>query len=323
MSWYQTLSWLEIIFVTIFILLYVGYIIRIKKLALYFKQKANTVYFKLGLRSFYFILLLVALLGPSFGAMTKEIKTLGKDIFILVDLSASMDANDVSPSRLEKIKFELNQLIPALNADRIGLITFTSEAYLQCPLTYDESALLLFTRILNTQQLPVGGANYFLPLEMALQRFQNRIKNPLEQNKARVVLLISDGEDFSPNLGPLLQRMVNNNIQVFTLGVGTQNGSSIPVGKSYKKDDNGNLVISHLQPDRLKDIARIAGGQYYEVNEKVNQTEKLLQEINNLLGTHRETRSIDITANKYMYPLLLALLLIVADVLITVAVIKI
>ncbi|PIQ21421.1 MAG: aerotolerance regulator BatB [Cytophagales bacterium CG18_big_fil_WC_8_21_14_2_50_42_9] len=323
MSWYQSLSWLEIIFGTIFLLLYAGYIYRIKRLALYFKQNAHAVWIKFTIRSIYFFLLLVALLGPSFGATKKEILTTGKDVFVLVDLTSSMNTKDVAPSRLEKVKYELAQVIPALNADRVGLIVFSSEAFLQCPLTYDLEALQLYNRLLQTNQVPEAGANFRPALQLALDKFTTNSPAAPAMEKANFVLLFSDGEAFGEDVRPVLQRLHQNNIRVFTVGIGSEEGGLVPMGNNFKRDQNGERVTSRLQPASLKEIAYKTGGEYFTLNNQVNELTLLEKTINNAAAEQRESKTIDITANKYKYPLLLALLLIVIDALLTVTVIKI
>jgi len=323
MSWYQSLSWLEIIFGTIFLLLYAGYIYRIKRLAQYFKQNAHTVWIKFSIRVIYFLLLIIALLGPSFGAMQKEIRTTGKDIFVLIDLTASMNTKDVAPSRLEKLKFELGQVLPNLNADRIGLIVFSNDAVLQCPLTYDLEAIKLYNRLLQTNQVPEAGADFRPALQLALEKFTaSRAAGPAAE-KANFIVLFSDGEAFGEDVRPVLQRLNRNNIRVFTVGIGSEEGGLVPAGKSFKKDRNGERVTSRLQPAILKEIARKTNGQYFSLNNQVNELTLLEKNINNATAEQHETQTIDVTANKYKYPLLLALLLIVIDALITVTVIKI
>jgi Ca-activated chloride channel family protein len=254
--------------------------------------------------------------------MKKEIQTTGKDVFILLDLSPSMNTRDVAPSRLERIKYELTQLIPTLNADRVGLITFTSEAFLQCPLTYDQSAFFLYSRMLQTNLAPAAGANFRPAFELALQKFKENTNPSQETEKAKIILLISDGEDFGESIEPVLQSLYNQRIRVFTLGIGSEEGGPVPVGKTFKKNREGERVISRLQPGRLSEIAFKTNGQYFEINNQVNQTEQLLRIINNIEGEKHETQTIDISANKYIYPLLAALVLIVLDILLTVTVIK-
>ncbi|GEO05367.1 aerotolerance regulator BatB [Adhaeribacter aerolatus] len=323
MNWYQSLSWLEIIFGTLFLLLYGTYVYRIKKLARYFKQGAHWLWIKFGLRSVYFLLLLIAVLGPSFGAMKKEIKTIGKDIFLLVDLSASMNTRDIPPSRLEKIKYELAQAIPAFDADRIGLIIFTADAVVQCPLTFDLDALLLYNRLLNTNQAPASGTNYEPALQLALQKLEEAPDGNNISPKARLIMLVSDGENFGEDVRVTLQRLRNRQIKVFTLGVGTEAGGLVPEGQSFKRDQNGERVTSRLNDEPLREIARRTNGGYFEITNEKNNIAELIRAVNLVEGETQEAKTIDITANKYMYPLFLALILIVADVLITVNVIRI
>jgi Ca-activated chloride channel family protein len=182
--------------------------------------------------------------------------------------------------------------------------------------------LLLYTRLLTTKLVPEAAANFLPPLELAYEKFGGRQPSPAETNKAQVVLLVSDGEDFSPDVRPVLQRLARNNIRVFTVGLGSEEGGPIPVGKSYKLDKNGTRVTSRLHADRLKEIAAKTGGQYFEINNQENQSSQLVRLINNIEGEKRESRTIDITANKYIYPLLAALVLIALDILLTVTVIK-
>lgn len=323
MNWYQSLSWLEIFFGTLFLLLYGGYVYRIKKVTNYFNHGAHWLWVKFVIRTIYFFLLLVAVLGPSFGAMKKEIKTIGKDIFLLVDLSASMNTRDVLPSRLEKLKYELAQAVPAFDADRIGLIKFTSEAVVQCPLTFDLDALLLYNRLLQTNQAAGAGTNYGPALEMALRKFKE-IPDSASNNhqKARLVLLMSDGENFGEDVRVILQRLRNRQIKVFTLGVGTEAGGPVPAGNGFKKDMNGQRVTSRLHDEPLREIARRTNGSYFEITNTRNEIIELVRAINLVEGQTQEAKTIDITANKYMYPLFFALILIVADILITVNVIK-
>jgi len=323
MNWYQPLSWLEILFLTLFLLLYGGYIFRIKKAAAYFKQAAHNIWIKFALRSVYFGLLLLAVLGPSFGAMKKEINTIGKDIFILVDLSASMNTRDIAPSRLERAKYELAQMVPAFDADRTGLIIFTSEAVVQCPLTFDQDAWLLYNQLLNTNQAPGTGTNYQPALELARQKLEESALADSAGTKARLILLLSDGENFGEDVRQTLRRLRSAQIRVFTLGIGTGEGGFIPVGRSFKKDRKGQSITSRLNPEPLLELARETNAQYFEITDRKNETEGIIRAINLIEGEARATRTIDITANKYMYPLFLALILIVADILITVNIIKI
>ena len=137
MAWFRSFSWVEIAFVAAFILFYGLYLVRMIRISRVLKSSLSAVFVKLALRTALFALLIVAYLGPSFGEAKREVQSVGKDIMICVDLSKSMDAFDIQPSRLEKIKFEMKKLVESFNSDRLGIIIFSSEAFMQCPLTYD------------------------------------------------------------------------------------------------------------------------------------------------------------------------------------------
>lgn len=323
MTWYQTITILEILFGSLFFVLYIGYLLRVRKVAAFFKQRPHVVWFKFVLRHVYLVLIIIAILGPSFGAMKKEIKTIGKDLYIAVDLSQSMNATDVQPSRLEKAKHEIQRLITRFNSDKIGLIVFSNEAYLHSPLTYDQNALQLYTRTLRTSLLPYSGTDYAPVLQLTLDKFNNGTQAKAEEQKAKVLVLISDGEEFGGNVEQLAERLREQNVRVYTLGIGTLEGGRIPVGRTYKRDKQGRTVTTTLNPGPLTQLAELTDGQYFEVNNRVSEVSRLISAINNIEGELRESKTIDVTANKYIYPLALALVLILMDVLISVKVIRI
>jgi Ca-activated chloride channel homolog len=318
MTWYQSLSFSEYLFIGLFLLLYLSYITRTIQLAKRLQTSARSVTLKFLLRSFYFALIVTALLGPSFGASKKEIKAVGKDIYIAVDLSQSMDAPDIQPSRLERIKFELQNLTSAFHSDRIGLIIFSSEAFMQCPLTYDQSALSLFIQTLSTKLVPNGGTDFGPPLQMALEHHLDE-ENTSSQNHAKIILLISDGEDFGEETGDVISDIESNGIRLFTLGVGTPEGSRIPIAKGgFKKDREGMTVVTRLNSTDLQKLAKKAEGDYFEINNRKSDIPRLINSISSIEGQLRDKREIDVSANKYYYFLIVALGLIVLDTLITV-----
>src|SRR6478609_7225379 len=206
-----------------------------------------TIFFKLMVRTVIFALLIIAFLGPSFGDSKKEIKSVGKDIMICVDLSKSMDAFDVQPTRLEKVKYEMKRVVEAFNSDRVGVIIFSSEAFMQCPLTYDQNALNLFIETMNTSLVPSSGTDFAPPLRMALNKLQDQ-EGPSNQQKSKVIVLISDGEDFGEETNEIAKEIEDKEIKLFTLGVGTEKGSQIYSGRSYKTDRQGNAVVTKLNP---------------------------------------------------------------------------
>lgn len=317
MTWYKALSTTEYLLIFVFAGLYIVYIFRMVKIASLLKTGYNNIFIKLSLRTIYFALFIIALLGPSFGVNKKEIKTVGKDIFFAIDLSESMNAEDIAPSRLRKVKFELKKLAEAFSADKMGLIIFSSEAFIQCPLTYDQSALNLFIETLSTELVPNSGTDFAPPLEMASSKFQLDQENPTQQ-KSKIIVLISDGEDFGDESTDVAKELESYGIKVFTLGVGTEEGARIPGENGFKRDDKGNLVITELNPDALERIASITNAEYFELSDDKNEISKLINTINSIEGELKGTRTIDITTNKYYYFLSLAFLLLVIDVLISV-----
>jgi len=321
MKWVYGLSAFELVISLFFVLLYVLFLARVvyttKKLGLPFRR----VVIKTIIRTLYFGLIVTALLGPSFGDTSREIKTVGKDLFICIDLSQSMNASDVQPSRLSKVKFELKNIVEAFSSDRIGLIMFSSEAYLQCPLTYDNNALNLFIQTLNTEMVPNYGTDFGPPLEMALNKLTDE-DTILTRSKAKIVILISDGEDFGDNTKQVASELEDAGISLFTLGVGTKKGSKIPVRSGFKTDRAGKDVVSKLNSSSLEDLADNTDGEYFEINESRNDTKRLIGAINGVEGELREAKKVDATQNRYFYFLGAALLLMLVDVLFSVRLIK-
>ncbi len=322
MNWYREIGITEFVFIAAFLLLYVLYVARVIHIARQLKTSFTTIFFKLGIRTVYFALFIVALLGPSFGGGKKEVKSVGKDIMICVDLSKSMDAFDIQPTRLEKTKFELKRLISSFSSDRIGVIIFGSEAFMQCPLTYDQNALSLFIETMNTGLVPASGTDFGPPLRMALQKMTDEeVKSG--QTKSKVILLISDGEDFGEETRDVIKDIEDRDIKLFTLGIGTQQGGNIQATNGLKRDREGNVVVTKLNSSSLKDIANKTNGQYFEINETKNDVARLINTIGKIEGELRDARFIDVTANKYYYFLSVAALLLLVDILFNVKTIRI
>lgn len=315
MTWYRSFSGFEFIVIGLFAILYLAYIYRMVRIGKILKINYRTLVVKTILRSLYFLLFVVALLGPSFGDTSREVKAIGKDIMICVDLSESMNAQDIQPTRLEKVKFELKNLIDAFNSDRIGLIIFSSESFMQCPLTYDQGALNLFTETLGTNLVPNAGTDFGPPIEMALEKLSGEEASSMEQ-KSKIIILISDGEDFGENTLNSIARLEEAGIKLFTLGVGTESGSKIRTNYGFKTDNTGREVVSRLNSKDLKALAIKTGGKYFEINENSNDIERLINAVNAIEGELKDARMVDVSANKYYYFVALALMLACFDFLI-------
>ena len=303
--------------IALFVALYVLYILRVIRIGRSLNTPYGTVFIKLALRTIFFALLLIAFLGPSYGDSRREVRSVGKDIMMCVDLSKSMDAFDVQPSRLEKIKFEMKRIVEAFSSDRIGIIIFSSEAFMQCPLTYDQNALNLFIETMNTGLVPSSGTDFGPPLRMALNKLDDQ-EGPSSTQKSKVIILISDGEDFGDETSDIAKSIEDRDIKLFTLGIGTEAGSPIGTQRGYKTDKFGKTVVSKINPASLKSLANQTGGQYFEINDSRNEVSKLINTINKIEGQLRDARFVDVSANRYYYFLLGALILLAFDILVNV-----
>jgi Ca-activated chloride channel family protein len=216
----------------------------------------------------------------------------------------------------------MKRIVNAFNSDRVGVIIFSSEAFMQCPLTFDQNALNLFIETMNTGLVPGGGTDFGPPLQMALKKLSDA-ENSITQPKSKVIILISDGEDFGEETDDALSEVEQNNIKLFTLGIGTEKGGNIATGNGIKLDKSGQAVVTKLNSSSLKELAQKTGGQYHEINEERNDVPRLIQAVSKIEGQFRDARTIDVSANKYFYFLLAALVLLVADVLINIRTVRI
>jgi len=322
--WYRGIGLTEIVFIAGFLALYALYLVRVIRIAKTLRTPYSNVFAKLLFRTLYFALFIVAVMGPSFGGSKKEVKSMGKDIVICVDLSKSMDAFDVQPSRLEKVKFELKKVVSAFNSDRIGIVIFSSEAFMQCPLTYDQNALNLFIETMNTGLVPASGTDFGPPLKLALQKLEDDDKpGSTERSKSKVIILISDGEDFGEATKEVAQEIEKRDVKLFTLGVGTEKGGNIYNGNTLKTNRQGLIVLTKLNPDGLISLAKNTGGQYFEINESKNDISRLINTIDKIEGEMRDARFVDVTANKFFYFLLAAAFLFLLDILINIPTVRI
>jgi Ca-activated chloride channel family protein len=317
----RNFGWVEAILLGLFVVAYGIYLWRIIRISRALHAPAYTIIFKLALRLVAVALIIISILGPTYGDSKKEIKSVGKDIMMCVDLSKSMDAFDIQPTRLEKIKFELKKIVAAFNSDRLGLVIFSSEAFMQCPLTYDQNALNLFIETMNTNLVPASGTDFGPPLKMALTKMTD--ESDEGNQKSKVIVLISDGEDFGEETDEIARQVEDDGIRLFALGVGTEQGSQIAASKGFRTDQKGNVVVTKLNPASLKDLANKTDGQYFEINESRNDVNRLINAINKIEGQMRDARLVDVSSNRYFYFLLAALILLVFDVMVSVRTVRI
>ncbi|NML65160.1 VWA domain-containing protein [Hymenobacter sp. RP-2-7] len=306
------------------LLLLVLQVARTRRLGQRLGLGAGRLAWKLPLRLVAGGLLLLAWLGPALGVRQQAIRTSGQDVWLLVDVSRSMDAADVAPTRLLRTQAALTELVAAFPADRLGLVVFGAEAFVQCPLTYDQPALQTFINTLSTRLVPPGPTTLRAPLQLLLARLSTPPAGVAPRAVAAVVL--SDGEDFGENLEPVLQALGRTGARVYTVGVGTAQGAPVPAPGNKKAllNAKGRPVISHLGEAPLLQVAAQTGGQYVPLNNRENGLPTLLADLRTLppAANAAATRTVAVADNRYRYPLGIALALLLLDSLLTVRVLR-
>ena len=259
------------------------------------------------------IFILLASVGPQIGMKLTELTRQGVDIFILLDTSTSMNAVDVKPSRMEKAKHELGRLLNNLEGDRAGLIAFAGSAHLHCPLTEDYSATRLFLNMMDTDLITTQGTDLAAAIQLALDHVEE------DDEKFKVFVLVSDGEDHQGEVITLVEQARDLGIIIHTLGVGTPAGGPIPIYDDkgnrieFKKNRSGQVVTSTLNESTLDEIARITGGIYIRVENRVNAITPLLNEINQMEKRELKSHVFSQYEDRYQVFLIIGLLLFLAE----------
>ncbi|MFA4988073.1 MAG: VWA domain-containing protein [Candidatus Omnitrophota bacterium] len=206
-------------------------------------------------------LILFSLMRPQWGFHWEEVKRKGVDILIALDTSKSMLAEDVKPSRFERSKLAIRDLVRGLRGDRIGLIAFSGSAFLQCPLTLDYGGFLLSLDNTGIDTIPKGGTSITSAIREAIKSYEGG------QKKYKTLVIITDGEDHEGDAGQAAEEAKKEGITIFCIGIGTKEGDIIPITdesgqKGYLKDSRGNVVKSRLDETSLQKVALETGGVY-------------------------------------------------------------
>lgn len=269
------------------------------------------------------MMLILALMGPLLGERIREVKRQGVDVIIALDVSNSMNAQDVLPSRIEKAKYEIRNFVTALKGDRVGLIVFENDAFLQCPLTSDYSAINLYLDAIVTGYLPRPGTNLAAPLESATSAFERTLsidKSESESSKNRVLVIVSDGEDNEGDYEQTIQKAKDAGVKVYSVGIGTEAGAPIPIldrsGKitDFKRDPNGNVISSKLNEVSLAKIARDTDGEYFRITSGYSDFFKINDQISKMKKTDFKSEEVVDLDNKFQYPLGLGLVLLLIEI---------
>ena len=223
-------------------------------------------FLKLLILTLCILFLIFGLVNPKIGTELETVKREGVDIVFVVDVSKSMLAEDIAPNRLEKSKRLVSAIINQLVSDRVGIIAYAAQAIPQLPITTDYGAAKMFLQSLNTDMLSSQGTAVDSALDLSRTYFND------EDQTNRVVFLISDGEDHSDEAEKAAIRANELGVKIFTFGVGTESGAPIPIKRNgivetYKKDLEGNVVITKKNPAILKAISEVSNGAYYDGND--------------------------------------------------------
>ena len=208
-----------------------------------------------------FLFLVLALVNPKIGTKLETVRSQGVDIVFAVDVSKSMLAEDIAPNRIEKSKQLVTQIINSLGSDRVGIIAYAGKAFPQLPITTDYAASKMFLQNMNTDMMTSQGTAIREAIELAKTYYDD------EEQTNRILVIISDGEDHEGDAAEIAEEANDQGIRIFTIGVGNESGGPIPIKRNgvilnYKKDRNGETVITKLNEDTLKEIAREANGVY-------------------------------------------------------------
>ncbi|MFB6258992.1 MAG: VWA domain-containing protein [Flavobacteriales bacterium] len=256
-----------------------------------------------GLFRFGLGLLLLALADPQVGTKKEEGKTKGFDLMVCLDLSNSMKAEDIRPSRLEKAKRALEKLLDKLHGDRIGMVVFAGEPYVQLPITSDLSAARIFLSNISTDIVPVQGTSVGAAIDLARRSFDKKAATK------KAIIVISDGENHQDDPVKAAKRAAEKGIVVHTVGMGTPEGGPIPLYKNrrqvgYKKDGNGNTVISKLNAKVLSRTAKAGKGTFVRANNTRVGLNLLMDELETMKRKTFQTTVYTDHANRFQLFLL-------------------
>ncbi len=261
------------------------------------------------------IIIIFVILGaarPQWGRKLQILEEKGLDIVVAIDVSQSMLAEDLSPNRIQRAKNSFTTFLDMLSGDRVGLIVFSGNAFVQCPITSDYSALKMFTSLVDVGVVPEDGTDIAKAIDKAATLFTKDTQN-------RVMILITDGENLQGDFKDAVKEAKDNNIIIYALGIGTQKGAPIPTidpqtgEKEYLKDKDGNIVLTKLDFSNLSWIAKETGGLFFQISTGHQEIKDILNDISLLEKEKISERRYSQYKEQYMYFVIFALLLLVVE----------
>lgn len=272
-------------------------------------------HFKIVLILLSFFFLIIAYANPQWGNKKEKIKAKSSDVFIALDISQSMMAEDISPNRLERAKRLTQNIVQSLKGNRIGLIFFAGNAYLQMPLSNDYGAAQLFVSSANTNQATTQGTAISEAIDLALRAYEP------EKNNQRGLIIITDGESHDDEAIAKAVEAKEKGLNIFTIGVGTSEGAFVPYitqgRQQYKRDDDGYPVKSALNSELIEKLASSGGGESYFIGEGNSVINDLKNRIDLLQKEEVETRAFTDYKSYFQYFLLMGILFLLLEFVIT------
>ncbi len=264
---------------------------------------------------FYLTLFAVAVMifvvaGPQFGSKLQSTKKKGIELIIALDVSNSMLAEDIKPNRLERAKQAISQMVDKMGNDKIGLIVFAGDAYTQLPITTDYTSAKMFLSTINTGIVPKQGTAIGKAIELASQSF-----GP-QEDVSRAIIVITDGENHEDDAIKAAEAAQEKGIVVYTIGMGSAKGAPIPTGvnNAFRKDRDGNVVITKLDEKMLQEIAIAGGGKSMRANNSKVGLNELFKEINNMEKSEIEAKVYSEYDEQFQWLALIALVLLAFEI---------
>lgn len=268
------------------------------------------VWLRLSLFSVGFFFFVIGLSRPQIGAKLKEHETKGAEIMIALDVSNSMLAEDYSPNRLERAKLAISRLVDKLREDRIGLIVFAGNAYVQLPITTDYVSAKMFLNTISTETVPIQGTSIADAIATATRSFS------AQSEKSRAIIVITDGEDHEEDPLPAVKDAVEMGARVFAIGVGSPEGKPIPMNGELLKDKDGEIVVTRLDEEILKKIADEGNGVYVRARNTEFGLNPVIDNIRKMEDEKYSSIVFEEYDEQFMYFLAIALFFFVLEMLI-------
>lgn len=252
----------------------------------------------------------LALARPQMGAKLSEHKAKGAEIIICLDVSNSMLAQDYSPNRLDRAKLAISRIVDKLQDDRIGLILFAGTSFVQLPITSDYVSAKMFMNSIDTQSVPVQGTAIGDAIHTAMKSFS------AQSEKSRAIIVITDGENHEDDPVDVAKQAAEMGIKVYTIGVGSLQGQPIPMNGELLKDSNGEIVVTRLDEGTLRQIAEVGGGAYVHAGSEEFGLNPIIDDIRRMEAEEFQSVVFEEYDELYMYPLAVALVLLIMEVLV-------